>query len=98
MPCLGVERLCVFFCRHGLVPTNIQERTKGPVDTYEGIVNGSTLDYIVVPAEVYGYVTECSVGEWCELNTSDHFPVSATTRIDGIARICKENMSKGRIK
>ena len=62
--------------RHGLVPLNMLRGSGGPIDTYEGAVNGSTLDYVAIPAELLDQVVGCNVSEWSPLNTSDHTPVS----------------------
>ena len=79
------EKVMNFFRRHKLVPMNMQQGAVGPVDTYEGQVNGSTLDYIAVPAEICHLVTECHVHEWSCLNTSDHAPVSAAILVKGLS-------------
>ena len=84
--------------RHGLVAVNMQDNAKGPINTYEGVVIGSTLDYIAVPAVLSNWVNECCVSEWSELNTSYHIPVSATVRITGVSRLNNLNPCKGQIK
>ena len=51
------ELVMKFFNRHGLIPTNMLQSAKGPVDTYEDQVNGSTPDYIAVPATLINSVS-----------------------------------------
>ena len=93
------SKVMEFFNRHDLTTVNMQEFTDGPVDTYEGQVNGSTLDYIAVPSSLLPAVTSCKVYGWSELNTSDHVPLSATLNLDAFKRnVTDEHKHKGRIK
>ena len=92
------ESVMKLFDRHGLIPANMQKVAKGPVDTYEGQVNGSTLDYIAVPAVLFNAVTEVVVHDWAALNTSDHTPVSASLSIHGIYHASNEVTLPGHIK
>ena len=78
---LHVMRL---FNRHGLTALNMQANAKGPIDTFEGNMNSSTLDYIAIPADLMSSVSSCEVYDWSELNTSDHVPVSASILLNGI--------------
>ena len=76
----------------------MQPYTEGPIDTYEGHINGSTLDYIGVPAEICHLFTRCFVHEWSSLNTSDHVPISATIDVSGITYVEGNIESVGQIK
>ena len=97
-PTLRGTKVMRFFDRHGLSPLNMQKFAGGPVDTYEGIVNGSTLDYIAVSPGLIKAVSQCNVSSWSELNTSDHFPVKAAIRLHGIARVEYVGVHRGFIK
>ena len=92
------EKVMRFFDRHGLIPLNMRGGATGPVDTYQGNINGSTLDYIAVSSIIYNRPYSCCVVDWDPLNTSDHLPVKANVSIDGI--VCSKNASsrKGHIK
>ena len=87
-----------FFHRHGLVPLNMQETASGPVDTYEGQVNGSTLDYIAVSSILSDLPHTCTVLDWDALNTSDHLPVCAVIRVSGISVTTGGQVPRGHIK
>ena len=76
----------------------MQDISRDPVDTYEGQVNGSTLDYIAVPVDLCNLITESFVHGWVVLNTSDHVPVSVTLNLRGISRSCTHSELKGHIK
>ena len=92
------EMVSHFFDRHGLTPLNMREGTLGPIDTYMGNVNGSTLDYIAVSPIVASLTDKCFVHEWHELNTSDHSPVSATFSLCGIGMEPRKVDMAGHIK
>ena len=70
----------------------------GPVDTYEGQVNGSTLDYIAVSSVLCNQPYERIVSEWDSLNTSVHLPVNAIIRSSGILYSGNKIPLKGHIK
>ena len=92
------EKVANFFNRHSLIPVNMQYITRGPVDTYEGQVNGSTLDYIAVPHELMDSVTNSLVHEWAALNTSDHVPISVTLSLNIATRTNDDSKTVGHIK
>ena len=64
-----------FMVRKGLVAVNMTTLASGPIDTFEGPFNTSTLDYIMVSAAMEHLVTECWVAEGDALNLSDHLSV-----------------------
>ena len=97
-PSLRGSKVVSFFNRHGLVPLNMREDARGPIDTYEGQVNGSTLDYIAVSSLIADRAHSCVVHERDGLNTSDHLPVSAVVPTKGICKITSEIERKGCIK
>ena len=74
-----------FFRRHGLFPVNLQDFTVGASHTFEGCNGKSFIDYIAMPEVIMDSVTSCRVGEWHELNNSDHLPVFATINIGKIS-------------
>ena len=92
------EKVMKIFNRHSLTPVNMQCISSWPVDTYEGHVNGSTLDYIAVPVELFNFVSESFVHGWAALNTSDHVPVSVTLALGGLSRNSTLGETKGHIK
>ena len=92
------EKVVQFFKRHGLLPLNMTEGATGPVNTYMGQINGSTLDYIAVSPILANFASGCIVHEWDGLNTSDHLPVSASISISGIGTRVNAGQSKGHIK
>ena len=92
------EKVIHFFDRHGLIPLNMREGTLGPVDTYMGNVNGSTLDYIAVSPFLASLTVKCFVHELHELNTSDHLPLSAIFSLCGICIESREHDKVGHIK
>ena len=66
-----------FMCRKGLVAMNMEAGAVGPLDTFEGPFSASTLDYIMVSAQISHLVRKCWVAEWGDLNLSDHTSVHA---------------------
>ena len=75
-------KLLNFLNRHAMTALNMCKLATGPVDTYMGNVNGTTLDYIALPSQMLTCVTECRVLPWNALNTSDHTPVSAKLKLN----------------
>ena len=93
------SKVMAFFNRHDLIPVNMHQCTTGPVDTYEGQVSCTTLDYIAVPSCILPSVTASKVYEQSALNTSDHVPLSATLSLGGFKRAASDEQNcKGRIK
>ena len=92
------EKVARFFNRHSLIPVNMHYVTRGPVDTYEGQVNGSTLDYIAVPHELFDSVTDSLVHDWSALNTSDHVPISVTMSLCVATHTYDDSKVTGHIK
>ena len=97
-PTVRGRKVMGFFNRHGLLPLNMQLLSKGPIYTYEGQLNKSTLDYIAVPTELLGEVIGCKVYDWSPLNTSDHLPVHAHIRLADRLDTDAKSTSKGRVK
>ena len=91
------KKIIGFFVRHQLSPLNMQLSASGPVDIYQGQVNGSTLDYIAVSSVLCNQPYECFVSEWDSLNTSDHLPVNAI-RTSGILYSEHKTPLKGHVK
>ena len=92
------EKVMRFLNRHSMTPVNMQHIATGPVDTYDGLLNGSTLDYVMVPLTVLGDVLSCKVHDQHVLNTSDHRPVSASISIKGISSVPEVTQNKGHLK
>ena len=92
------KKVQTFFDRHDLIPLNMQEGATGPVETYEGPLSKSTLDYIAIPSVMLPQVIKCYVHDWSALNTSDHLPVSAHLYLKEVLYTHIETRPKGRIK
>ena len=73
-----------FMVRKGLVAVNMATSASGPIDTFEGPFSTSTLDYIMVSAEMEHLVTECWVAEGDALNLSDYLSVHAKLQFGDI--------------
>ena len=66
----------------------------GPLFTYEGLTGSSTLDYVLVPAALKGYISECGVSLDNPLNTSDHNPVFIRCDVQTSSNLCIEDKNR----
>ena len=68
----------------GLTACNLDRCATGPVDTFCGPTEKSTIDYKFVPQEASNRIKACQVIGNEVLNTSDHNPVQVTLNIDNV--------------
>ena len=80
--------------RYDLTAVNLQNYTKGPVNTHIGPTGKSTIDYILIPSTLLDCVISCRVCDGAALNTSDHRPVVCSLNLDTVVK----NVHTGKVK
>ena len=71
-----------FLDEFDLVAVNMMPLTQGPLNTFNGGVGSSTIDYIMIPKCLKDMILSCKVANDEILNTSDHFVVRCTFDIE----------------
>ena len=92
------QLLITFMKRHNLCAVNMMDIASGPVFTHEGPMSCSTLDYILLPNEMYSNTIRCMVEGDHPLNTSDHSPVSVICSISGLTKTKHVDRTSNRIR
>ena len=87
-----------FMMRQNLTAVNSMTRATGRLCTYHGHNGSSTIDYIMVPVFLSDCVWSVHTGGYESLNTSDHYPISATLRIGNLPRSVRIEKGAERIK
>ena len=81
-----------------LVAINMTNITRGPLNTFNGGVGSSTIDYITIPKCMYNLVLRCEVLGDEIINTSDHFAVRCSLEVECAEAKGTCNVSPTRIK
>ena len=92
------RKLSKFLADFDLFAVNMLPITKGPLNTFNGGVGSSTIDYITIPKCLSGLVHTCEVVKEEILNTSDHFVVRCTLKIGCAIIKSSESKCPSRIK
>ena len=79
-----------FVQEFGLTACNYSSEAKGPLDTYVGPTGSSTIDLIMVSADLSHMVSSCHTSDDEALNTSDHNVVSITLEVENV-RAAEDN-------
>ena len=77
--------LSSFVQEFGLVVCNCRVGATGPVETYVGPTGSSTIDHIMVSADLEGGVLSCSTSDDNVLNTSDHRAVRISLEVGKVS-------------
>ena len=79
-----------FFNEMSLFPTNLDQTSAGPVNTFRGGMGSSTVDYIAIPLCLKSSLKSCQVYDENILNTSDHLAIGVTLNLQyGFRRMVK---------
>ena len=92
------KQLYEFTKRYNLIPANMLNQTLGPVETFVGPFNRSTLDYIMIPKNFVHNISSTEVLNDEIMNTSDHRPVRLVLHLDGSVSGSFNIKSEGKIK
>ena len=79
------RKLMKFFKEYSLILCNMEDSSKGPLNTFRGGVGASTIDYVAVPTSLYDDVLSCEVLENPVINTSDHNAISIVMKFSSLS-------------
>ena len=71
----------------GLVVGNCRTEARGPIETYVGPTGSSTIDHIMVSADLEHEIISCRTSDDNALNTSDHRMVSMALNVGNVKRV-----------
>ena len=87
-----------FMCEHKMITANLLDLAIGPMHTYESHKGYSCIDYIMLPEFMEDAILTCKVLGEEALNTSDHFPICMSIRMNRLPCKIDINNKKQRIK
>ena len=92
------KKTAKFFKEFSLFAANMLKESKGPVNTFNGGMGSSTLDYLALPVGIKHQVVSCEVIEDKILNLSDHNAVRVDIKLGKIVHTSHCDISVRNIK
>ena len=87
-----------FMERQNLFALNLMQGATGSLFTYIGHNGSSTIDYVMAPRHLSGYVARVHTGGYQALNTSDHLPIKAVLDIEMLPHSIEVDKCPNRLK
>ena len=83
---------------YDLIAANVQESSRGPINTFYGPFSESCIDYCLIPGSLVNSIITCTTNVKEALNTSDHLPICIDINLGSLEKCYTEINPPSKLK